>query len=116
MQYEDWEDAKRGLVSKHKFVKMHVVVDASGKRIMSCEVTRGTAHDSPRFRQMFAIVPDGTGCVMLDAAYDAYENYRDLIRYYFSSLPTLLFRPVSVRLPALPATATFGSPARTRCR
>ena len=42
--------------------------------------------------------------------------YRDLIRYYFSSLPTLLFRPVSVRLPALPATATFGSPARTRCR
>ena len=25
---------------------------------------------------MFAMVPDGTGCVMLDAAYDAYENYR----------------------------------------
>ena len=22
------------------------------------------------------MVPDGTGCVMLDAAYDAYENYR----------------------------------------
>ena len=47
---------------------------------------------------------------------DRYVPYRDLIRYYFSSLPTLLFRPVSVRLPALPATATFGSPARTRCR
>ena len=31
-----------------------------------------------------------------------------MIRYYFSSLPTLLFRPVSVRLPVLPATATFG--------
>ena len=76
MQYEDWEDAKRGIVSRHKFVKMHVIVDASGKRIVSCEVTKGTAHDSPRFRQMFAMVPDGTGCVMLDAAYDAYENYR----------------------------------------
>ena len=25
---------------------------------------------------MFAMVPDGTGCVMLDAAYGAYENYR----------------------------------------
>ena len=31
----------------------------------------------------------------------------DLIRYYFSSLSTLLFRPVSVRLPVLPAAATF---------
>ena len=29
---------------------------------------------------MFAMVPDGTGCVMLDAAYDAYKNYR-VIRY-----------------------------------
>ena len=76
MQYEDWEDAKRGIISRRRFVKMHVIVGACGKRIVSCEVTRGTAHDSPRFRQMFAMVPDGTGCVMLDAAYDAYENYR----------------------------------------
>ena len=76
VQYEDWEDAKRGIVSRHKFVKMHVIVDAGGKRIVFCEVTRGTAHGFPRFRQMFAMVPDGTGCVMLDAAYDAYENYR----------------------------------------
>ena len=76
MQYEDWEDAKRGIVSRHKFVKMHVMVDAGGKRIVSCEVTRGTAHDSPKFRQMFAMVPDCTGCAILDAAYDTYENYR----------------------------------------
>ena len=47
---------------------------------MSCEVTRGTAHDSPRFRRIFARVPGGAGCVMLDAAYDAYENHR-VIRY-----------------------------------
>ena len=76
MQYGDWEDAKREIVSRHKFVKMHVIVDAGGKRIVSCEVTRGTAHDSPRFRQMFAMVPDGTGCVMLDAGYDAIKNYK----------------------------------------
>ena len=76
MQYEDWEDAKRRIVSRYKFVRMHVMVDADEKRIVSCEVTSGTAHDSPRFRQMFAVVPDGTGCVMLDTAYDAYENCR----------------------------------------
>ena len=35
------------------------------------------------------------------------EHRREVIRYYFSSLPALLFRPVSVRLPVLPATATF---------
>ena len=80
MQYEDWEDAKRGIVSRHKFVKIHVIVDAGGKRIVPCEVTRDMAHDSPRFRQMFAMVPGGAGCVMLDAAYDAYENYK-VIRY-----------------------------------
>ena len=76
MQYEDWEDAKREIVSRHKFVKMHVIAGAGGKKIVSCEVTRGTAHDSPRFRQMFVMVPDGAGCVILDAAYNAYENYR----------------------------------------
>ena len=50
MQYGYWEDAKREIVPRHKFVKMHVIVDAGGKGIVSCEVTRGTAHDSPRFR------------------------------------------------------------------
>ena len=76
MQYGDWEDAKRGIVSRHKFVKMHVIVDAGGKKIVSCEVTKGTAHDSPWFRRIFARVPDGTGCVMLGTAYDTYGNYR----------------------------------------
>ena len=47
-----------------------------GRESCPCEVTRGTAHDSSRFRQMFTMVPGGAGCVMLDAAYDAYENYR----------------------------------------
>ena len=80
MQYEDWEDAKRGIISRRRFVKLHVLADARGKKIVSCEVTKGTAHDSPWFRRIFARVPGGAGCVMLDAAYDAYENYR-VIRY-----------------------------------
>ena len=37
------------------------------------------------------------------------EHRREVIRYYFSSLPTLLFGLVSVRLPVLPATATFAA-------
>ena len=80
MQYEDWEDAKRGIISRRRFAKLHVLADARGKKIVSCEVTKGTAHDSPWFRRIFARVPGGAGCVMLDAAYDAYENYR-IIRY-----------------------------------
>ena len=80
MQYEDWEDAKRGIISRRRFVKLHVLADARGKKIVSCEVTKGTAHDSPWFRRIFARVPGGAGCVMPDAAYDAYENYR-VIRY-----------------------------------
>ena len=80
MQYEDWKDAKRGIISRRRFVRLHVLADARGKKIVSCEVTKGTAHDSPWFRRIFARVPGGAGCVMLDAAYDAYENYR-VIRY-----------------------------------
>ena len=44
MQYEDWEDAKRGIISRRRFVKLHVLADARGKKIVSCEVTKGTAH------------------------------------------------------------------------
>ena len=80
MQYEDWQDAKSGIISRRRFVKLHVLADARGKKIVSCEVTKGTAHDSPWLRWIFARVPGGAECVMLDAAYDVYENYR-AIRY-----------------------------------
>ena len=36
----------------------------------------GRAHDSPVFLEMIKKVPDGAGCMMLDAGYDANENYR----------------------------------------
>ena len=54
--------------------------------------------------------------VTLLEALDGYNRHREVIRYYFSSLPTLLFRPVSVRLPVLPATTVFDLPIRTRRR
>ena len=80
MRHEDRGDAKRGIISRRRFVKLHVLADARGKKIVSCEVTKGTAHDLPWFRRIFARVPGGAGCVILDAACDAYENYR-VIRY-----------------------------------
>ena len=64
-QYADWEDAKRGLISRREFVRLHVMVDTKGSKIASCAVTRGRAHDSPVFREMFERVPDGTRCLQL---------------------------------------------------
>ena len=55
------------------FVKLHVLVAPHGK-ITACQATRGTAHDSPVFRDMFARMPDGGGHIMLDFAYDAHRN------------------------------------------
>ena len=75
MQYEDWEDAKRGLISRRRFVKLHILTDVCGRRIISCEATRGTA----RLALVSEDLRKGAwwrGCVMLDAAYDAYANYR----------------------------------------
>ena len=76
IMYAEWEYAKRGIISRREFVKLHIITDTKGRKIVSCAVTRGRAHDSPVFRQMIKRVPDGTGCVMLDAGYDAHENYR----------------------------------------
>ena len=76
IRYAEWEDAKRGIISRREFVKLHIVTDVKGRKIVSCAITRGRAHDSPVFREMIKKVPDGTGCVMLDAGYDAHENYR----------------------------------------
>ena len=64
------------VISRREFVKLHIVTDVKGRKIVSCVVTPGRAHDSPVFRDMIKKVPDGTGCVMLDAGYDAHENYK----------------------------------------
>ena len=53
-----------------------MVTDAKGRKIVSCAVTKGRAHDSPVFREIFGNVPNGTGRVMLDAGYDATKNYK----------------------------------------
>ena len=71
--YADWEDAKKGIVSRRQFVKLHILVAPHGK-IVACMVTPGRTHDSPIFRKMIARVPDGDGHVMLDSAYDARAN------------------------------------------
>ena len=49
------------------------------------------------------------GCSLPNSLHEAaYKGSSiDLIRYYFPSLFALLFRPVSVRLPVLPATTAF---------
>ena len=64
----------------HKKTVQIAVVDKHGNKLLnkniSSSVTRGRAHDSPVFREMFERVPDGTGCVMLDAEYDAVKNYK----------------------------------------
>ncbi len=73
--YADWEDAKKGIIPRRQFVKLHILVAPHG-RIAACMVTPGLAHDSPIFRKMFARTPDGDGHVMLDSAYDAHANYR----------------------------------------
>ena len=75
IRYAEWEDAKRGIVSRREFVKLHIVTDVKGRKIVSCAVTPGRTHDSPVFREMIKKVPNGSGSVMLDAGYDAHENY-----------------------------------------
>ncbi len=73
MKYVDWEEAKKGLVSRREFDKLHVLVAPHGM-VSACEVTYGRRHDSPVLRDMYGRIPHGTGYVLLDAAYLAHKN------------------------------------------
>ena len=64
------------LLPQCKFVKLRIVTDVKWRKIVSCAVTWGRVHDSPVFQEMIKKVPDGAGCVMLDAGYVAHENYK----------------------------------------
>ena len=76
MKYEDWEDAKRGIISRLEFNKLHILVAPHG-RIVTCAVTAGRRHDSPVFREMYGRIPQGSGHAMLDAAYLCREQQGD---------------------------------------
>lgn len=74
MKYEDWEDAKRGIISRREFDKLHILLAPHGM-IAACQVTKGRRHDSPVFREMYKLyIPKGKGHVILDAAYPAKKN------------------------------------------
>ena len=75
IRYAEWEDAKKGIISGANSSNC-IVIDVSGRKIVSCAVTQRRAHDSPVFREMIKKIPDGAGYVMLDAGYDAHENYK----------------------------------------
>ncbi len=64
--YGDWDDAKKGLISRRLFDKLHIMQTPHGK-IVTCDVTPGQKHDSPIFRKMWKRVPNGNGYVLLDA-------------------------------------------------
>ena len=52
IRYAEWEDAKKGVISRREFVKLHIVTDVKGRKIASCTIASGRAHDSPVFRKM----------------------------------------------------------------
>ena len=72
-KYEDWDDAGRVAISRCKFNRFHILIVSHGM-ISVHAVTAGRRHDSPIFRKMYRIIPDGDGYVKLDAAYLAREN------------------------------------------
>ena len=61
VKYEDWEDAKKGIIiSRREFNKLHILIAPHG-RIVTCAITPGRTHDSPVFREMYGRIPRGEG-------------------------------------------------------
>ena len=79
VKYEDREDAKRGIVSRHELNKLHILVAPHG-RIVTCAVTAGRRHDSSVFHEMYGRIPQGSGHTILDAAYLCRANYTMIAR------------------------------------
>ena len=66
-RYAKWGGMPRKAhIFRREFVKLRIVTDVRGRKIVSCAVTRGPAHDSPVFREMIKRVPDGAWCLMQD--------------------------------------------------
>lgn len=79
VKYEDWEDAKRGIISRREFNKLHILVAPHG-RIATCAITAGRRNDSPVFREMYGRIPQGSGHTILDAAYLCRANCKMIAR------------------------------------
>ncbi len=57
------------------FARLHILM-APHVTTAACEVAPGESHDSPVFRDgLLPQVPDGTGCVIPDAACDSHAGY-----------------------------------------
>ncbi|MDI1495484.1 MAG: Transposase [Cenarchaeum symbiont of Oopsacas minuta] len=63
-----WLDAKNGISSRRDYRKLHIVRAKNGM-IIAHVVTDGRRHDAPVFEQMCKKIPQGSGYVILDAAY-----------------------------------------------
>ena len=68
LKYKSWSHAKYGEISCHDYAKLHVIAAVGGK-ILTFEVTPGTAGDSPQLKGMLERIPMGMGIVALDPAY-----------------------------------------------
>ena len=72
-QFGEWQHAKYGRLSVHDFAKMHIIHTPQGK-VCATMVTPGQANDSPYLRKMIEMMPEGSGDVLGDAAYDGVKN------------------------------------------
>ena len=71
--FQDWDDAKRGVISRRKFAKLHILVTRNGTMV-SCRVTEGQVSDIVMLAKLMKDVPDGDGYVILDAGYFSHAN------------------------------------------
>ena len=79
VKYEDWKDARRGIISRREFNKLHVLVAPRG-RIVTCAVTGGRWRDSPVLRETHGRIPEGHGRIILDAVYLSRVNCKMIAR------------------------------------
>ena len=71
--YEDWYNAKYGLLDARSFVKLHIMAAPHG-RIAAATVTGGHDGDSPEFAKLNEFLKPGEGYAVGDSAYISRDN------------------------------------------
>ena len=73
--YEDWYNAKYGLLDARSFVKLHIMAAPHG-RIAAATVTGRHDGDSPEFAKLNEFLKPGEGYAVGDSAYISKDNCR----------------------------------------
>src|SRR5215510_8491750 len=76
----EWHVRKHRVSRRRTWRKLHLGIDADTKEVVAVELTESRVHDSQQVPALLAQIPDPTGQVSGDGAYDTRTSYEAVLQ------------------------------------